>query len=111
MGNRLAQPVGCDAHPLARHLHEGFVRRPVIAQHDGEAGKTLTADQTDFEPFMAVFSDDRSQPIADEIAVGDGFIGHFQNLSKRKDDRLKIGLQQSFVGGRQARKNAIFVGN
>ena len=43
------------------------MRRPVIAQHDSEAGITFTADQPHFELFMAIGSDNR----IDEIAVLD----------------------------------------
>ena len=71
-----------------------------MAQHDWETGKTLTSDQTDFEPLMAIGGDNRSQSIGNEIAMRDRLVGLLQNLSELKWDRLEIGLKQGSVVSR-----------
>jgi hypothetical protein len=72
--------------------------RAVIAQHDGKAGHSLRADETNFKAFVAIARDNRSKPPLDKIAVLDGLVGLFENLAYLQRDRLQVGLEQGKVG-------------
>jgi hypothetical protein len=95
--DRVAQLVGRDANSVPCHLHYGFIRGPVIAEHDRKAGKALASDQPDFQPLVLIRRNNGCEPILNKIAVLDRLVRDFENLSKREFDRLEVGFQQHHI--------------
>jgi hypothetical protein len=95
----LAQLIGSNAQSISCYLNEGFIGRPVIAEHDRKPGHALTADEPNFELLVSIGRDNRGKAIFNEIAVLDGFVRHFENMPKWELHGLKIGFEQRHIGG------------
>ena len=57
---------------------------------NGEAGHSFSADEANFETFVAIACDNRSEPTLDKITVLDGLVGRFENLANLQLHRLQV---------------------
>ena len=96
-----------DAQALAADLHEGVVRRAIVAHHHAEARHAFRTDDADLDLFACAGADHRGDASLDEVDVVDAFAARGQVLPHRKVDRRQMRLEQLQILARKLRQDAV----